>query len=242
MISLQSYIDATRAHTTRIGEMVAKNPGVHVEACPGWTTTDLLWHMGEVLVFWQQVIDKKAMDTSVLEWVKRPEPHELATWYERGVASALRVLEATDPSMPVWTWTGLQNVEWIIRRMAHESAVHMYDACRAVGADTPLSPEISSDGIDEFLHVMLPHAREGQPVVGGSVHIHCTDVEGEWLIVPGDANVLTVTREHAKGSCAIRGTANDLNLLLWRRLSTFDVEVIGDASVAERLLMRTSLD
>jgi len=31
-------------------------------------------------------------------------------------------------------------------------------------------------------------------------------------------------------------------LLLWRRLSSFDVEVIGDASVAERFLMRTSLD
>jgi uncharacterized protein (TIGR03083 family) len=154
----------------------------------------------------------------------------------------INALANADRDMPCWTWTGVQNVAWIIRRMAHESAVHMWDACQAAGVEAPLQSELSSDGIDEFLHVMLPHAREAQPIVGGSVHVHCTDVEGEWLAVPGDADVMTVTREHAKGSCAIRGTANDLNLLLWRRLSSFDVEVIGDASVAERFLMRTSLD
>lgn len=238
----QQYLAATREHTSRIAASVALHPNASVEACPGWTNSELLWHMGEVLVFWKQVIDKKAMDTTVLEWVKRPDPRDLSKWYTDGVAAALETLENADPDMPCWTWTGPQNVAWIIRRMAHESAVHMWDACKAAGVEPVLQAELSSDGIDEFLHVMLPHAREGQPIVGGSVHVHCTDVEGEWLVVPGDADQLTVTREHAKGSCAIRGTANDLNMLMWRRLSSFDVEVMGDASVAERFLMRTSLD
>ena len=238
----QQYLAATRDHTTRIATAVAGHPNANIEACPGWTNSELLWHMGEVLVFWKQVIDKKAMDTTELEWVKRPDPRDLSQWYTEGVAAALETLGNADPDMPCWTWTGPQNVAWIVRRMAHESAVHMWDACKASGLEPALQPELSSDGIDEFLYVMLPHAREGQPIVGGSVHLHCTDVEGEWLVVPGDADVLTVTREHAKGSCAIRGTANDLNMLLWRRLSSFDVEVIGDASVAERFLMRTSLE
>lgn len=242
VISDKQYLDAVRTHTQLIGSLAVKHPTATIESCPQWLMGDLLWHMGEVLMFWQQVVDKKALDTTELEWVTRPEPRNLVQWYTDGVASAIDTLTNIDRDMPCWTWTGVQNVAWIIRRMAHESAVHMWDACQAAGVEAPLQSELSSDGIDEFLHVMLPHAREAQPIVGGSVHVHCTDVEGEWLAVPGDADVMTVTREHAKGSCAIRGTANDLNLLLWRRLSSFDVEVIGDASVAERFLMRTSLD
>lgn len=238
----QQYIAAIRSHTSLIGELARKNLGKPVESCPGWTMMELLGHMGEVLVFWTSVVTKKALDTSRLERAQQPEPSALVQWYANSVEEAIAVFENTDPLMPCWTWTGTQNVSWIIRRMAHESAIHMFDACNAVGVLAPLDAALSSDGIDEFMHVMLPHFREGQPVVGGSVHLHCTDVAGEWLAVPGDANQMIVTREHAKGSCALRGSANDLNLLLWRRISSFDVEVIGNASVAERFLMRTSLD
>ena len=74
------------------------------------------------------------------------------------------------------------------------------------------------------------------------MHVHCTDVEGEWLAVPADGVNMTVTREHAKGSVALRGRASDLYLVLWRRLPVDLVEVIGDASVAERFLLRADLD
>jgi hypothetical protein len=53
---------------------------------------------------------------------------------------------------------------------------------------------------------------------------------------------MVVTREHKKGSVALRGTASDLLLVLWRRLPVDIVEVIGDSSVAERFLLRSDLD
>lgn len=236
------YLQALRAHTTVIGDVAAKHLEAPISACPGWTMAELVWHMGEVVAFWKQVIDKKALTTDDLQWIERPHPRDLMSWYAQSVNDAIETLSSTDPSMRCWTWTGEQDVAWIIRRMAHESSIHMWDACTAVGASAPLTAELSSDGIDEFLYVMVPHVREGQPIVGGSVHVHCTDVDGEWLAVPGEGDQLVMTREHAKGSCAIRGTANDLLLLLWRRIPSFAVEVIGDASVAERFLMRTSLD
>ena len=241
-LSNERYLTAIEAQSALIGRLAHNQLERPISACPGWTMAELVWHMGEVLMFWKQVIDKKALDTSSLEWITRPEPNDLLSWYEHGVAGAVTTLRNTDATMRCWTWTGEQDVAWLIRRMAHETAIHMWDACSAVGVDAPLDAELSSDGIDEFLHVMLPHVREGQPIVGGSVHLHCTDVEGEWLAVPHDGDQLVVTREHAKGSCAIRGTANDLNLLLWRRIPSFAVEVIGDASVAERFLMRTALE
>lgn len=238
----EKYLGAIRAHAEVIASVAAKNLDVPIAACPSWTMAELVWHMGEVLAFWKQVIDKQALDTSDLQWIERPQPRDLMSWYQTSVNESLDTLSSTDPAMRCWTWTGEQNVAWIIRRMAHESSIHMWDACSAVGATAPLDPLLSSDGIDEFLYVMVPHVREGQPIVGGSVHVHCTDVEGEWLAVPGEGDQLVVTREHAKGSCALRGTANDLLLLMWRRIPSFSVEVIGDASVAERFLMRTSLD
>ena len=53
---------------------------------------------------------------------------------------------------------------------------------------------------------------------------------------------VTVTAQHAKGDAALRGTANDLLLALWRRVGPDALEVIGDRDVAERFLSRTSLD
>ena len=52
----------------------------------------------------------------------------------------------------------------------------------------------------------------------GSVHLHCTDVDGEWLVVGEPGRRPVVTREHAKGACALRGPAADLLLVLWRRV------------------------
>jgi hypothetical protein len=73
------------------------------------------------------------------------------------------------------------------------------------------------------------------------VHLHCTDVAGEWLVRHEDAK-LAFTREYAKGSCAIRGAASDLLLVLWRRAPLDAVEVIGDREVAERFVAFTRLN
>jgi hypothetical protein len=58
--------------------------------------------------------------------------------------------------------------------------------------------------------------------VGGSVHLHATDGDGEWFIETGDG--LTWTRAHEKGDVAVRGTTSDLLLLVWGRLGTDAVE------------------
>jgi hypothetical protein len=74
------------------------------------------------------------------------------------------------------------------------------------------------------------------------VLIHCTNVAGEWLLTPGDGLEMIATREHAKGSVALRGSAEDLLLVLWRRSPLDIIEVIGNELVAERFLLRSDLD
>lgn len=73
------------------------------------------------------------------------------------------------------------------------------------------------------------------------MHIHCTDVAGEWTIRE-TADGFDVTREHAKGDCAIRGAAHDILLALWRRTPLTNCDVVGDVAVAERFVAASALD
>jgi hypothetical protein len=125
--------------------------------------------------------------------------------------------------------------------MAHETAVHAWDAQVSAGNNAEIEAALASDGIDEYMHVMLvSNMRDDEGLLSGSVHIHCTDVDGEWLIVPNDTSDVVVTREHAKGDCAIRGSASQLLLGLWRRVPMSSLEVIGSSDVAAQFLNRTA--
>ncbi len=78
---------------------------------------------------------------------------------------------------------------------------------------------------------------EDAPGAGSTVHLHSTDVDGEWLVGLGSSG-LEVTHEHAKGDLAIRGTASDLELLLYGRPALGEVEYFGDEHLVEVLRAR----
>lgn len=99
-----------------------------------------------------------------------------------------------------------------------------------------MTPAEASADIDHFLHDAL---RPGDVAVGGSVHIHCTDVAGEWTIRES-ADAFVVAREHAKGDCAIRGAALDIVAVLSRQAPLSSVDVVGDAEVAARFVAAAS--
>ena len=69
--------------------------------------------------------------------------------------------------------------------------------------------------------------------IAGTVHLHCTDTDGEWMIRPAERGIV-VTSEHAKGDLAVRGPATALLGAL--RTGVLDgVEVFGDPSLFESL-------
>jgi len=119
--------------------------------------------------------------------------------------------------------------------MAHETSIHRVDAQQATGSVTAVAPELAIDGVAEALTLFLPMlvASRGEPA-GGTLHLHDTDAEGEWLLTFGEG-MATVEEGHAKGDAAVRGLAEDLYLWLWGRLPLDRLEVFGDAELAERL-------
>jgi uncharacterized protein (TIGR03083 family) len=156
-----------------------------------------------------------------------PERDERVAWVQAGAARILEVLDQPADA-PAWTWAPSGTVGFWQRRQAHETAVHRVDAEQARGPAAPVPRDFAVDGIDEWL-ALLPHRFGAPPIIGNgeTVHLHCTDGDGEWLIrVTPDG--LDVEAIHAKGDVAVRGPATDLLLVMMRRRPLDAVEVLGD--------------
>lgn len=240
MLDRDAYLHFLREDGHAFAKGCNKALNVAVAGCPGWVIRDLVIHVTEVHAFWN-FIARTGMAGP--ENYVRPDTaadDQLIAQYLEGLDALVSTLTSTDAASPCWTWDGPHDIAWITRRMAHEMAVHAWDARTAMGDATPIDAVLASDGIDEFVHMMLRFPMPDAATLTGSVHIHCTDVDGEWLIVP-NGEQLIVTREHAKGACAIRGAAHDVLMVLWRRFALSDVEVIGDAAVAAQCVARADL-
>ena len=217
----------------------AAEPTTRVGGCPEWDAIDLAWHIGEVHDFWASIVrDRMAAPDTYVDPERPASPEEVLEFADARARLVVDTLESADPAEPVWTWTDRHDARWVLRRMAQETAVHRADAEALTVRPYRIDPALAADGIDEFLEYFVP-AVDDAPPLPGSVHLHCEDTDGEWVVRPAPGAAVSVTREHAKGDAAIRGAANDLLLVLWRRLPLDAVEVIGDRAVAEAFLART---
>ena len=212
-----------------------------VPSCPDWTVADLLWHLTEVHNFWRIMVGEHRTTWEGYEGPTRSFDEGLAAKYRQGRADLLKTMSEVDPAMSMWTWSSDKTAGFVIRRMTQETAVHLWDATEAAGMVNPIEATLASDGIDEFLTHFTGDVAEGAEPVGGSVHLHCGDVAGEWTVKEA-ADGFEVSREHSKGDCAIRGAASDILLALWRRQPLSTCDVVGDADVAARFIAHTGLN
>ena len=200
-----------------------------VPSCPGWTVGDLLYHLYEVQYLWNRVTSERREGFEGMKMPARPADEHLGPLVRGEHAGYAAMLRAFPATTPISTWCGPQTLAWLIRRMAQEFAVHRIDAQLAAG---------EAGTIDEFLEFFLN--TDAGPV-SGSVHIHCTDVAGEWTVRPVDGGGFDVAREHAKGDAAIRGTANDILMALWRRGPLSACDLVGDVELAARFQAASTL-
>lgn len=262
-----AQVAAVATESARLLAAALRAPDAQVPACPGWSMRDLLVHTGDVHRHKTAVLLHGGTGPPPPEL--RPTPaapgggvDQAAGWFLRGADALCRVLADLDPATPVWSWGPDQRVAFWSRRMAQETLVHRWDAEEAArllaaggvtgearSADPspeqaaagigPVDPDLAADGIDEHLRVWLPDEDsqrwEGPPA---AVHVHCTDVDGEWLVDLRPDGV-EVRDGHTRADAALRGTAADLLLVLYRRLPADRVEVVGDPAIAARFLALT---
>lgn len=203
----------------------AADPAAAVETCPGWDRTQLLEHVG-VLWSWVQVQAARGPDERVgFKGAERPpEGDAMPGWVDAQVTGAIEAMAAMDLGATWPTWSGPRAGTWFPRRMAQETLVHRWDA---VGG--AIDAELAIDGIDELLEIFVPRLpAERLAGISGTIHLHATDVHGEWLVRLSPEGI-TSEHGHVKGDVALRGAAADLLLWAWNRVPVDDrFEVFGD--------------
>jgi len=228
-LDLTSYLDHTLAEGHALLAASVAAPDAQIAACPAWTNTGLVEHMVGVWSFFIAQIE--AGDPSGMTRPS-PDPDETpADLLERVVA----LMRATDPDAPAWNWTDDRRAGWFARRAAHETSVHRWDAQDAAGAAEPLDGNLAADGVSELIDVAMRFSLRGpdpDQFPDGSLHLHRTDGEGEWLLTTDADGALVVTFEHAKGDAAARGTASDLTLFMWGR-GRGGLECFGDDALLD---------
>lgn len=207
-----------------------------VPTCPDWDVAALVGHIGWVHR-WATVaiITGEAPDRST---IGRPDPGApvsvLHDWFSEGLDALCDTLDGADPTADTWhPFPAHRTVGFWFRRLAHETTIHRVDLEIALDRRSPLDATLASDGIDEYLGVIVPmligSGRASTPEA--TLHVHCTDVDGEWMLRPTDGAPV-LTREHAKSDAALRGPAESLLLTMWGRPSE-PIEVIGSRAAAD---------
>lgn len=237
------HLDVLRHESARL-VAAAERAGTDapVPSCPGWSVADLLAHVGMVQRWATRMVERRATAPESFAGAPHPDdPARLAEWVQEGAAALVEVCVATPPEAEMWTLCGPRHARFWFRRQAQEVALHRVDAELATGAPSPLDPELARDGIDEFLDVVVAvRLREQMTGAGESVHLHCTDGEGEWLVslTPDGPEV---QRVHAKGDVAARGTASDLLLAVRGRIDLSALAIFGDETALTRFIERSRL-
>jgi uncharacterized protein (TIGR03083 family) len=200
--------------------------GTPVPSCPGWSIRDLVIHLGQVQQFWAHTV---LIQDTAEPWggeVARPGSEtaaDLADWLRSSTSMLTSALRQAGDDAPAWTWWDTPGTSGAIaRHQVQEAAVHRWDAEAALGLPHPLDHEVAIDGVAEFLEVLLGQAAE---VLPGSVELVSTDGGHRWIAGPDEPP-----------SATVEGSASDLVLLLYGRLTPAEVTVVGDGDLVDLFL------
>jgi uncharacterized protein (TIGR03083 family) len=205
---------------------------------------DLVEHVQGVLHFVRVLAPRGVTDRPERQDTPpRPAWPEALAGLQREIAATIETLDALDPELPAWNWAPqAKKAGFWPRRMAHELAVHRWDAQMAGGHAEPVETKLAADGVNEVLDSWLPAGRRKGPTdLHGVVHLVATDASYEWFVrLRGEGvalldtgTILDTDDHHAKVNAT--GSASDLLLALWGRVDTDVLEVTGDAHLLAAL-------
>jgi uncharacterized protein (TIGR03083 family) len=243
--ALTDQADRFRAAITaaELSETLVKE----VPSCPGWHVENLVAHLGAV---YQRVVGH-------LQRAGAPPPDEVAAtvpkgpavvaWWEEQLRTVQQALRDAEPDDPAWhPFHKPQHAAFFHRRIAHETAVHRWDAQLSIGLPDPVDPpELAADGVDEVLDTFLPSDTDlaERISVTGVVRLAATDIDAHWVvrIREGGVNLLDTGSwfdTEPEIAAVTEATASDLLLVLWGRVPVSVTDNRGASALIEQLRVR----
>ncbi|HVT66089.1 MAG TPA: maleylpyruvate isomerase family mycothiol-dependent enzyme [Mycobacteriales bacterium] len=207
---------------------------VEVPTCGDWTIEDLVRHVWQVYANVTCYVSTRATSRpEKLPEMPTGDPVELLASQLDQLVGALSDAE---PDTPVWTWVfdAPEAALFWARRMAHESAVHRFDAQNAHGIRQPIDAELAADGIDELIDIIAPRVYGRDKLTGptGTISLRATD---------GDSWLLELAPDGVKRSDVLEspqvtasGTSSALLLALYNRVPWTSLDLAGDTDLLEK--------
>ncbi|HLH29332.1 MAG TPA: hypothetical protein VKW77_10470, partial [Acidimicrobiales bacterium] len=139
----------------------------------------------------------------------------------------------------VWTWFEAdRSARFVMRRAAHEIAVHRFDAQSAHGITMPISAELAADGVDEILDVLVTARPRTGTGDGRTMALRSTDLGLEWDVTIGRERIEVTRRTQDAApvdgaALVVSGSTSDLELTLYHRPTLGNLDVHGDYTVLD---------
>ncbi len=196
-------------------------PDLPIPTCGEWTARDLAVHLADIYTW--------AAHRAGGERVRLEPGPDLVAHYRTAVAVLLTTLSELDPDEACWTLLDddrpadeprIGTRAFWHRRQALETMVHLWDLRTAAGLSTVFSPDEWWDCADEVVTVMQPRQLRLGRIrrrLPGSYWRRATPPSWCWTV-----------RRLRRLTVRVRGTAEELALLLWGRRRADALVVEGD--------------
>ncbi|MEV5955907.1 maleylpyruvate isomerase family mycothiol-dependent enzyme [Streptomyces sp. NPDC051987] len=229
-----------------------------VPACPDWRVRDLLRHTGTIHRWAAGVVADAETSPRPIPDPPDIDGTELTAWYREGHRRLVATLGGAPRDVTCWTFhpapVSAPLVFWL-RRQAHETTVHRYDAEAAAGGPvSPIGTAFAVDGIDELLRGF--HARARSRVRSAHPRVlrvravaghtdpatAATDIDADtaWTVrLSAQPPVTELGGAPDDPAAELSGPADRLYLALWNRMPVPTVS--GDPEVADLWLTNSAV-
>ncbi|MBM0224973.1 maleylpyruvate isomerase family mycothiol-dependent enzyme [Micromonospora sp. ATA51] len=238
------WIGALRTEGPAFAAAVAEAPPeTPVLSCPGWTVSGLTRHLGGVYQWVRSFVTSGSTNLPARPAAELPAGMTPLQFWQQEYDQLMALFEGLDPESPAWNWAPQpKKAGFWPRRLAHETAVHRWDAQLAIAAGGPIEAKLAADGVSEVLDTWLPAGRRRTPGQWhGVVQLTATDAAQDWYLrLRGEGVALLDTatvfgHEEHHARAQVTASASDLMLALWGRISFDTLGVTGDRSLLDGL-------
>jgi uncharacterized protein (TIGR03083 family) len=232
--SYTEYVASIRKEGEAILAAARYGVDASVPSCEKWTVGDLLIHLGRVYCRAASLVSERSTSQQDLP----PEPADGTdpiAFLSDALDDLVAALTGADADSPVWNWSERdQTASFWARRMAHESAVHRYDAQRAHDVAQPIDADLARDGLDELVDFLLPRIVTRDEIsLPSATYAFATTEDGCWAIRLGSEGVerLDLLKDP---DVTVRGTPSALMLAAYNRVRWSSLESEGDTDLLDQ--------
>jgi uncharacterized protein (TIGR03083 family) len=244
------YVEEYAAAADRFAADVAESHmRAPVASCPGWSTYDLVVHLGNVHAWAATIVETGRRAPEQNDSPRSSRARAVSRWYAGKAEDLHRVLRDVSPDQPCWNFAfGAGETAFWPRRQFHETTIHQVDLDHAQRRSSERFPDLCADGVDEVLTVFLHrmHTRGHAAWLDEPLALTAADTGSTWVVAPqpdGPPSVRPACPVPVDVHDRVEADADVLYLALWKRRPVEDpaLRISGDrarvlAFLASRLV------